>query len=101
LRKHIAKLEAREAECKDALPKWVQGPGIFGAILHMKERIAALEAENARLRKVVEAATALGDAFDGVRVTAERSVDSKPIGPVVKKFNDALRDFDKHQESTE
>lgn len=43
--RRIAELEAREEECKSALPRWVQGPGLVGAILHMAERIAALEAE--------------------------------------------------------
>ena len=50
-REHIAALEARNAEVVAALPKWAEGPGIVGAVLHMAERIAALEAERAEARR--------------------------------------------------
>jgi len=49
--KKIAALEARNAEVVAALPKWAEGPGIVGAVLHMAERIAALEAERAEARR--------------------------------------------------
>ncbi len=65
LERRIAELEGREAECRDALPKWVQGPGILGAILDMKERIAELEAQ-------LTESSAKAVLYDGILATDER-----------------------------